>query len=57
MTVSVHVYSKGLGILCLMPLSTIVQQLYFAVSFIDGGKRSTQKKPQTCHKSLTNIVT
>ena len=56
MTVSVHVYSKGLGILCLMPLSTIYQ-LYFAISFIDGGKSSTHKKPPTCGKSLKNIVT
>jgi len=23
------------------------------VSFIDGGNRSTQRKPPTCHKSLT----
>jgi len=24
-------------------------------SFIDGGNRSTQRKPLTCHKSLTNL--
>ena len=28
-------------------------QQYF--SFIDGGNRSTQRKPHTCHKSLTNL--
>jgi hypothetical protein len=27
-----------------------------AVSFIGGGNWSTQKKPPTCHKSLTNNV-
>ena len=27
-----------------------------AVSFIDGGNRSTRKGPQTCHKSLTNSI-
>jgi hypothetical protein len=32
---------------CLMPLSTIFQ-LYRGVSFIGGGKRSTQRKPLTC---------
>jgi len=35
-----------------------VTQQYFlyivAVSFIDGGNRSTWRKPQTCCKSLTN---
>jgi hypothetical protein len=28
-----------------------------AVSFIGGGNRSTLRKPQTCHKSLTNFIT
>jgi hypothetical protein len=28
-----------------------------AVSFIDGGNRSTQRKLPTCHKSVTNFVT
>jgi len=36
-------------------------QQYFsyvlAVSVIGGGNRSTQRKPQTCRKSLTNIIT
>jgi hypothetical protein len=27
------------------------------VSFIDGGNRSTRKKPLTCRKSLTNFIT
>jgi len=34
-------------------------QQYFsyimAVSFIGGGNRSSQRKPWTCRKSLTNI--
>ena len=36
-------------------------QEYFSyivvVSFIGGGNRRTQKKPPTCHKSLTNLIT
>jgi hypothetical protein len=36
-------------------------QQYFsyivAVSFIGGGNRSTQRKPATCRKSLTNFIT
>ena len=36
-------------------------QQYFsyivAVSFIGGGNQSTQRKPPTCHKSLTNFIT
>ena len=35
-------------------------QQYFSyivtVSFIGGGNRSTQRKPSTCHKPLTNIT-
>jgi len=36
-------------------------QQYFsyivAVNFIGGGNWSTQRKPSTCHKSLTNFIT
>ena len=36
-------------------------QQYFryivAVSFIGRGNKSTQRKPLTCHKSLTNFIT
>jgi len=28
-----------------------------AVSFICGGNRNTQRKPQSCRKSLTNFIT
>jgi len=28
-----------------------------AVSFIDGGNRSIQRKPPTCRKSLTYFIT
>jgi hypothetical protein len=28
-----------------------------SASFIAGGNWSTWRKPQTCHKSLTNFVT
>jgi len=35
--------------------------LYFsyivAISFIEGGNRSTRRKPSTCHKALTNFIT
>jgi len=27
------------------------------VSFIGGGNQSTERKPPTCHKSLTNFIT
>jgi hypothetical protein len=36
-------------------------QQYFSyimtISFIGGGNQSTQRKPPTCHKSLTNFIT
>ena len=38
------------------PLSTIFTYI-MAVSFIDGGNRSTRGKPPTCRKSLTNFIT
>ena len=37
------------------PLSTILQ--LYCGSSIGGGNRSTQKKTQTCRKSLTNFIT
>jgi len=27
------------------------------VSFFGAGNQSTQRKPPTCHKSLTNLIT
>jgi hypothetical protein len=51
---------------CLSPIRLWVRipchfQQYFsyivAVSFIGGGNRSIQRKPQTCRKSLTNFIT
>jgi amino acid transporter len=41
----------GLGLWCLTTLS-ILFQLYHG-----GGNRSTQRKPLTCRKSLTNFMT
>ena len=32
-------------------------QLYRGISFIGGGNRSTWRKPQTCCKSLINLIT
>jgi hypothetical protein len=37
----------GLGLLCLLPLSTIFQ-LYRSGHFIGGGNRSIWRKPLTC---------
>ena len=45
----------------LLIICQTVMQQYFsyivAVSFIGGGNQSTQRKPQTCRKSLTNFIT
>ena len=46
----------GLGLWRLTPLSTIFQ-LFCGVSFIGGGNQSTQRKPPTYRKSLTNFIT
>jgi hypothetical protein len=35
---------------------SIIFQLYRG-GFIGGGNRSTQRKPPTCRKSLTNVIT
>ena len=53
-----HCYSPiqfWFGLWCLTPFSTIFQYI-MAVSFICGGNRSTQNKPPTCRKSLTNFI-
>jgi hypothetical protein len=39
----------------LMPISTIFQ-LYGGGQFIVAGNQSTQRKPPTCRKSLTNLL-
>jgi len=39
-----------------MPLSTYLSYIV-AVSFIDGGNRSTRRKQMTCRKSMTNFIT
>jgi hypothetical protein len=43
--------SRGLRVIICIYFSYIV-----AVSLIDGGNRSTQRKPPTCRKSLTNYT-
>jgi len=47
---------RGLGLGCLMPLSTIFRYI-LAVSFISVGNQCTLRKPPTCRKSLTNFIT
>ena len=50
--------NKCIMLWCLVPHSTIFQ-IYnnVVVSFIGGGNQSTRRKPPTCHKSLTNLIT
>jgi len=38
-------------------LGFLIDHYRFDSSFIDGGNRSTQGKPPTCRKSLTNFIT
>ena len=45
------------GLWCLAPLSTKYFSYIVAVTFIGWGNRSTQRKPSTCHKSMTNFTT
>jgi hypothetical protein len=42
-----------LSLWCLMPFQQYFSYIV-AVSFIDGGNQSFQRKPPTCNKSLTN---
>jgi hypothetical protein len=46
-----------LALWCLMPLSTLSYLYIVVVSFTGEGNRSTQRKPPTCRKSLTNFIT
>jgi hypothetical protein len=45
-------YWPGAVVFMIVYISYIV-----AVSFIVGGSQSTRRKPPTCHKSLTNLIT
>ena len=36
---------------------SVISYIAVAVSFIDGGNRSTRRKSPTCRKSLTNLIT
>jgi hypothetical protein len=45
-------WGLGLGVWCLMPLSTIFLSYIVVVNFIDAENRSTWRKPLTCRKLL-----
>jgi hypothetical protein len=45
-----YLFAEGLRLWCLMPLSK-------TDSFIDGGNRSTWRKPPTCRKLLSKLMT
>jgi hypothetical protein len=51
------IYTGGLGLWRLTPLSTTFQLYHGDQFFFGGGNRSTLRKPPTCHKSLTNFIT
>ena len=54
-------YINGCLFVCLLDGVERHFQQYFsyivAVNFIGGGNQSTRKKPPTCRKSLTNLIT
>ena len=50
-------YTRNVAVKGLMSLSTIFQLYRSSSCFIDWGNRSTWRKPQTCNKSLTNLIT
>jgi hypothetical protein len=51
---SYSLWNRSLSYICNI---SFLEVHIVAVSFIDGGNRSTQRKPPTCHKSLTNFIT
>ena len=44
-------------LLCLLPTIFQLYKCIVAVSFIGGENRSAQRRPWTCRKSLTNVIT
>jgi hypothetical protein len=49
-------YKGGLGLWCLMPLSTIFQLYRGGQRYFFGGNQNTWRDPPTCCKSLTNFT-
>ena len=46
----------GFGLRCFTPFSIYFSYIV-AVSFLGGGNPSIRRKPPTCRKSLTNVIT
>jgi len=51
-----HARQTNVGIIGFMVFNSTFSYIV-AVSFIVGGNRSTQRKPPTCRKPLSNFIT
>jgi len=48
---------KRVRVMVLNVTSNNISVILRQVNFIGGKNQSIQRKPQTCHKSLTNLIT